>query len=318
METNIRNISKFQAPSWCFNGHLHTIGCSFNGNTTLPDLKRIEIPTPDDDFLELDCAVRPDSQALITLFHGLEGSSRRYYMVQLMEQLLGLKMSVVAVNFRSCGSKMNNKPRFYHSGATDDYITVFRWIQERHPNQRIGAVGFSLGANALIKSLAEKGSRHPAEAAVAVSTPYDLQAGSILLSQGFNKIYEHYFLRTLRRKLSTKRKSYPGLPTFNGRTLFEFDDKVTAPIHGFDGAEDYYNQCSSRQFIPEVAKPTLLIHSRQDPICPIDSFPVDDVRNNPSMDYIITDEGGHVGFWSKPKGWLNGTIGNYFARKLLA
>lgn len=317
METNLGNISKFQGPYWCFNGHLHTISRSLIGNTNPPELERIEIPTPDQDFLELDCAVRPGHQAIIVLFHGLEGSSRRYYIVELMKHLLGRKMSVVAVNFRSCGSRMNNRPRFYHSGATDDYTTVFRWIQQKYPDYSIGAAGFSLGANALLKSLAEKDHRHPAKAAVAVSTPYDLQKGSRLLSQGFNKVYEHYFLRTLRHKLSIKQQSYPGLPTFHGHTLFEFDDQVTAPIHGFDGAEDYYSRCSSGQFIPGISTPTLLLHSRQDPICPITSFPADTAQANPYIDYIITGEGGHVGFWSKPGGWLNQMIGNYFCEKLL-
>jgi predicted alpha/beta-fold hydrolase len=317
METNIQHISKFKTPFWCVNGHLHTISRSFSSPKAPSVRERIEIATPDDDFLELDCAIHPKSDALITLFHGLEGSSRRYYIVELMAHLWESGFSVVAVNFRGCGSKMNLQPRFYHSGATDDYTTVFRWIQDQYPNQAIGAVGFSLGANALLKSLAEQGSQHPAEAAVAVSTPYNLQAGSMLLSSGFNKLYEYYFLRTLQQKLAAKREMYPQLPRFEGDTLFEFDNTVTAPLHGFQDAEDYYRQCSSKQFIPEIAKSTLLVHSRQDPICPITSFPLRDVQNNPLLDYVITEEGGHVGFWSRPEGWLNQTIGNYFNKKLL-
>lgn len=317
METNIRHISKLETPFWCFNGHIHTIGRSFSRPEAPLSRKRIEISTPDDDFLELDCAIHPDAEVLITLFHGLEGSSRRYYIVELMSHLFERNFSVIAVNFRSCGSKMNARPCFYHSGATGDYTTVFRWIQDQYPDQSIGAVGFSLGANALLKSLAEQGDQHPAEVAVTVSTPFDLQAGSLSLSQGFNKVYEYYFLQTLRKKLTTKREMYPQLPTFEGHTLFEFDDTVTAPVHGFKDAKDYYRQCSSRQFIPGVSKPTLIIHSRQDPICPIESFPIDTVKDNPLLDYIITDEGGHVGFWSQSGGWLNKTIGNYFASKLL-
>ena len=317
MDTNLTNIPSFRSPAWCLNGHWHTISRSFAGQTTQPEIERIEIPTPDDDFLELDYASRHHSAAVIALFHGLEGSSDRYYIVELMKKLLAHGFSVVAVNFRSCGSRMNNQPRFYHSGATGDYATVFQWIQHNHPQQKIGAVGFSLGANALIKSLGEKQGYHPADAAVAVSTPYDLHRGSILLSKGFNKVYQHYFLRTLRKKLTLKRQSFPHLPSFEGSSLFAFDDQITGPIHGFDGAEDYYQQCSSNQFVPAVEKPTLLIHSREDPLCPVEAMPMNDITSNPHTDYIITDRGGHVGFWSNPSGWLNTIIGNYLEDKLL-
>lgn len=317
MNTNLPNIPEFRSPAWCLNGHWHTISRSFTGQTNQPDVQRIEIPTPDNDFLEIDYAADSQSNAVIVLFHGLEGSSDRYYIVELMKELLDRNFSVAAVNFRSCGSRMNDRPRFYHSGATDDYATVFEWIRRHHPKQKVGAVGFSLGANALIKSLGEEQSSHPADAAVAVSTPYDLYRGSTLLSKGFNKVYQHYFLRTLRKKLALKRQSFPGLPKFEGSSLFAFDDQVTGPIHGFNGAKDYYRRCSSNQFIPVVKKPTLLIHSREDPLCPVDAMPMKNITDNPHTDYIITERGGHVGFWSKPAGWLNTIIANYLSDKLL-
>ncbi|HKK46171.1 MAG TPA: alpha/beta fold hydrolase, partial [Balneolaceae bacterium] len=189
METNLRHIPNFNSPRWCFNGHIHTIARSFTGDNNPPPVKRMEITTPDDDFLEIDCAIQADSRAIVTLFHGLEGSSQRFYIVELMKVLLRKGFSVIGVNFRSCGSRMNKRRRFYHSGETGDYATIFKWVRKHYPNQKIGAVGFSLGGNALLMSLAEDPEHHPVDAASSVSVPYDLYMGAKLLSRGFSRVY---------------------------------------------------------------------------------------------------------------------------------
>lgn len=317
METNLRHIPAFPSPQWCFNGHVHTIVRSLFGDTDPPSqMERVEIPTPDDDFLELECSIHSSSKAVVVLFHGLEGSSRRYYMVELAKELLEENYSVVAVNFRSCGTKMNNRPRFYHSGETADYATVFRWVKKQCPDKKMAAVGFSLGGNALIKSLAEEGESHPLDAAVAISVPYDLRLGSLRLSKGFHRVYEYRFLRMLRDKLERKRREFPEIPEFNGSTIYEFDDQVTAPVHGFAGADDYYKRCSSRRFIDGIKTSTLLVHSREDPLCPIQAMPVARIFEHPYTDYIVTEKGGHVGFRSRPKGWLNYIVRLYLGKRL--
>lgn len=316
MKTNLRHVPHLRAPYWCFNGHIHTIARSLFGDTQQPPLNSVEIPTPDNDFLELDCHIQSDSDTIIALFHGLEGSTERYYIVELMKVLINKGYSVVGVNFRGCGSKLNNQPRFYHSGETNDYQTVFNWISEKYPNKKIGAVGFSLGGNALVKYLGETGKESLVNTAVAVSVPYDLRLGSIILSKGFHRIYEYRFLRTLRQKLDQKRKRFPKLPQFSGTTIYEFDDKVTASLHGFEGADDYYEQCSARRFVDEINIDTLLIHSKKDPLCPIEAMPLAKINQNPYTDYIISEEGGHVGFWSNPRGWLNFIIENYLSSNL--
>lgn len=316
LKSSISIIPRFRSPSWCINGHVHTIARSFLGDTASPYRERVEIPTPDDDFLELDLIMQENENPVITLFHGLEGSSRRYYITELAQRLVEYNFSVVAVNFRSCGYRMNRQPRFYHSGETKDYATVFRWIRSQFPGRAIGAVGFSLGANALLKSLGEEQDRHPVDAAVAVSTPYDLRLGSINISNGFNRIYDYRFLRTLRQKLEQKRIEYPELPQFNGSTIYEFDDQVTSVVHGFADAEEYYAKCSSRKFVADIMKPTLLIHSEEDPLCPISGMPMSAIKETSALDYIITNRGGHVGFWSEPRGWLNEVILYYLGQKL--
>lgn len=316
MQTNLKNIPAFVPPFWGLNGHIHTIARSFLGDSRKPPCQRIEIATPDDDFLELDVINQENNKPAIALFHGLEGSSARYYIIELMKLLAGQSYSIAAVNFRSCGSRMNRKRRFYHSGATDDYTTVFKWMQNRFPKSKIGAVGFSLGGNALLKYLGER-NHSPVEAAAAVSVPYNLKVGSIRIGQGFNQIYEYQFLRTLRQKLDQKRAKFPDLPTFSGSSLYDFDDQITAPIHGFDDAENYYRQCSSAQFIASIQTPTLLIHSQGDPLCPVAEMPLDQVKKNPTIDYILTNNGGHVGFWSLNKNWLNKVILNYLQHNLI-
>jgi hypothetical protein len=255
----------------------------------------------------------------IALFHGLEGSTDRYYIIEMMQHLAALNYSVVAVNFRSCGSGMNRQRRFYHSGETEDYATVFSWMKRRFPASLLGAVGFSLGGNALLKSLGERireeGLDHPVQAAVTVSVPYDLKAGSKRIHHGFNKVYERLFLKGLTAKLRKKREAYADLPHFEGASLYEFDNQVTAPVHGFEDADDYYARCSSNQFIPKINSPALLIHSKEDPICPVANVPLDAIRKNNALDYIITEKGGHVGFWSRPQGWLENVITNFFDKK---
>lgn len=315
MKTDLPDIVDFQAVPWCLNGHFHTIGRSLLAGVDDPYHQRIEIPTPDNDFLDLDVMKAPSYRPVVVLFHGLEGSSKRYYITELAQAFAGKEYTVVAVNFRGCSGRLNRRRRFYHSGETQDIATVFRWINERFPEAPIGAVGFSLGGNALLKSLGELKSQHPLTVASAVSVPFDLALGARHISQGFNRVYEINFMRTLRDKLHQKRELYPDIPTFSGSTLYEFDDQVTAPLHGFDDADDYYQSCSAQRFVEYVRKPTLLIHSRSDPICPFDMVPFQKIESNASLHHIITEDGGHVGFWSKPRGWLNRTIVNFFEQK---
>ncbi|MTI89427.1 MAG: alpha/beta fold hydrolase [Balneolaceae bacterium] len=302
----------FQSPWWAVHSHIHTIVPSLLYNPQKPTYKRIEINTPDGDFLEIDLSIADSTKAVVALFHGLEGSSDRHYVNSVMSALYSSGFSSAALNFRGCGNKLNRNRRFYHSGATDDYNTLIRWLLSTYPDKNIYAVGYSLGANALVKFLKEKRESTQILRAVAVSPPYDLRRGSLRLHQGFNRLYEQSFLKTLVEKLEKKRQQYPDLPTFTGDSIYEFDDQVTAPLHGFNNADDYYRKCSSKKFYKEVQCPLLIIHSKDDPLCPLEYAPTKDLNDNPYIQTIFTKSGGHVGFISSPHGWLNRTIVQWF------
>ncbi len=306
--------ASFKNAWWAFNGHVHTVVSSQFLPVANVDCIRIEIPTPDNDFLELDVADGDSDKPIVAIFHGLEGSSERFYVRNLMAALYEEGISSVAMNFRGCGRRINDQPRFYHSGETNDYFTLFDWIQSQFPNRKILAVGFSLGGNALIKSLGEKGNYHPVHKAVAVSPPYDLKRGSINLQHGFNRVYELRFMRTLKKKLALKREQFPELPDFNDSTLYDFDDQITAPVHGFKNAEHYYETCSSKRFLGDVQTPLLLIHSKEDTLTPLAYAPFSVIEGNGYIQSIFTERGGHVGFISSPRNWLNQTIVKWLMR----
>ncbi len=300
-------FESFNAVWWAPDVHTQTVIASFS-KINNPDPKRIEIPTPDDDFLELDVVDLDNRNLVVVLFHGLEGSSERHYIRNLMFDLRSKGFSSVGVNFRGCGYKINRQRRLYHSGETEDYKTVFEWVNDYFQQPQIFAVGFSLGGNALVKSLGELGQDHPVSKAVAVSPPYDLKKGSINMDKGFNKVYQKRFLNTLSEKSKLKQNQFPEYPVFTGTSVYEFDDQVTAPVHGFTGADDYYKKCSSGQFYKYIQKPLLIIHSKTDSLCPLRYAPLDDLNSNNHIHTLFTEAGGHVGFISSPRGWLNRTI----------
>ena len=307
VDINKIEFEKFKPVWWAPEVHSQTVIASFS-KTKDPLSERIEIVTPDNDFLELEVVDLKNGKPVVALFHGLEGSSERHYIQNLMSDLRNAGYSSVALNFRGCGKKMNLQRRMYHSGETEDYKTLFKWIKEYFDSSEVYAVGFSLGGNALVKSLGELKENHPVEKAVAVSPPYDLKAGSLRMNEGFNKVYQKRFLDTLKSKTNLKRVQFPDFPTFTGNSVYDFDDQVTAPVHGFEGADDYYERSSSKHFYKYVQKPLLIIHSKADSLCPLEFAPFNDLKSNKNIRTLFTESGGHVGFISQKRGWLNRTI----------
>lgn len=304
--------NEFTSAPWCLNGHVHTVLSSVLFRSPQLDTEYVEIDTPDGDFLSLEIAEQGKNNPLVVIFHGLEGHTRRYYVTQLAEELLKRGFSVVMVNFRGCGPKINRLRRFYHSGETEDIHTVFQWISDTCSFSAMFAAGFSLGASALFNYLYKHGRAHPLKSVAAISTPFELSRGSENLEIGLNRMYTKRFLRMLSDKLQKKRKLWPDLPDFTGSTLYHFDNQITAPLHGFQNADEYYEQCSCYYFMDQIKTEAIVIHSKEDPMCPFEWTPVEPIYKNPKLTDCFTERGGHVGFWSRPPGWLNRTIADYF------
>lgn len=305
------------------NAHVQTIAGKLLRPELALELRRERWPTDDEDFLDLDFMPDPDPTVpLILVLHGLEGSARRGYMLNTYRALAARGLSAVGLNFRACSGEPNQRARTYHSGETEDPAFVLRGLRARFPDRPLGAIGYSLGGNILLKLLGEEGDSSLIEAAVAVSVPYDLSAGATQLASGrMCRLYSEYFLRSLKGKVRDKSHLLtdliePGqLPSI--ASIREFDDRITAPLHGFDGAEDYYSRCSSAAFLTDIRRPTLLLHSADDPFLPLRAVPRAQMQENPWLHPTITARGGHVGFFhgplTRPRFWAEESAARFMA-----
>lgn len=298
----------FRPAPWARDPHVQTLAArALRPPAPLPMLReRWELP--DGDFLDLDLAPEPSPGAPLALvLHGLEGSSRRRYVLTACRELSRRGVRAIALNFRGCSGEMNRRPRLYHSGETGDPAWVLGRLRRGFPGRRIGALGFSLGGNVLLKLLGERedGGAGVVDAAVAISVPMDLAAGSGFLEETLaGRAYARYFLRSLKRKVRAKRALLEGLvdveATLGSRTLRQFDDAATSRLHGFEGASDYYRRCSSAGFLEGIRVPTLVLHSLDDPFLPGPALPRDALAANPSITLALNERGGHVGFIEGP------------------
>jgi predicted alpha/beta-fold hydrolase len=272
--------------------------------------------TPDDDVLELRRLALPSGASASTphlvFLHGLEGGVHSHYVANMFAEAAGRGWSADLILFRGCAGEPNRARRFYHSGETTDFDFALRRIVAERPDAPVGLAGISLGGNVLLKWLGERGDNDvPASVrgAVAVSVPFDLARGCRYLSRGFSRVYERFFLRSLVAKARQKLTRHPDLcdaVALDGvRTLWDFDDVVTAPVHGFRDALDYYTQSSSIHYLPRVHLPTLLLSATDDPFLPPEVL--DDVRSiaqvNPALEVEFVHRGGHVGFISGRLPW---------------
>ncbi|TLV00854.1 YheT family hydrolase [Dyadobacter luticola] len=291
------------SPKWLPNGHFQSIYPALFRKVSGIKYSREKIVTEDEDFLDLDWsyAGKAPSERLVILSHGLEGNSTRQYILGMVKILNQAGFDCLAWNFRGCGGEMNNAPRFYHSGATEDLNHVIEHAFSKK-YQEIFLAGFSLGGNLTLKFLGEQGGgidRRIVKAMV-FSVPMDLKACSLAIIQPQNSIYMHRFLKSLNPKVKSKAAVFPDLITLKDkntiRTLYDFDHHYTAPIHGFKSADDYYEQCSSMHFVEDIAIPTMIVHAANDPIVPVESLPIKDIEKNPNITLMITRGGGHCGF----------------------
>ena len=220
------------------------------------------------------------------------------------------------MNFRGCGDSENRTRASYHAGWIQDLEEVVRWTAATFPGRPIGLVGFSLGAAITLHFLARSPLSDRIGGAAAVSPPLDMHRIALHLQHGLARAYERYFLSSLKEKTKAKKALFPDYPSFTGDTLYDFDNQVTAPVHGFASAEDYYAHCSGRRFLSDLKAPTLLVHSLDDPICVMERQESALLSSHPMLRPCITRHGGHVAFLTVPGGWLGRTVAGFLAAEL--
>lgn len=298
-------------PAWWLPGpHAQTVGARLLRSREGVSFRRERVELPDGDFLDLDwprihaCAGRLEAAPLVLVLHGLEGSARSTYAVEAYRALARERLAAVGINFRSCSGELNRSPRLYHSGETGDLTHVLRLLRARFPQRTLGALGFSLGGNVLLKFLGE--AHDPVlSAAAAVSVPFDLGAGAEHMERGFARVYRRYLVRKLQRKVRAKaslmRDRVDVARILAARTFRDFDGAGTAPLHGFRDADDYYRRSSSRAFLADIRVPTLLVHALDDPFLPAAAVPTQAAfAANPFLSSAVVSRGGHVGFVCGP------------------
>jgi len=308
--------------------HVQTLGGKFLRPRVPIRLVRERWTTPDGDFLDLDMAPEPSGEPslgpMVLVLHGLEGSTRRPYIRLAMQELARRGIRAAGLNFRSCSGEPNLLPTFYHSGETRDVAWVLEGLARRFPGRPLGALGFSLGGNVLLRLLAEDpGSL---QAAAVISVPFDLAAGTRQLERTpMGRLYTRYFLRSLLGKAEAKREILTPRVDMarlvEARTLRQFDDLLTAPLHGFASAWDYYRKSSSGPVLPAIRTPTLVLHARDDPFLPEEAIPARALQENPWIQSVISERGGHVGFigGDAPRSlhfWAEAEAATYLARAL--
>ena len=268
-------------------------------------LRRERWELSDGDFVDLDFAEPEPSgpaRATVVVLHGLEGSSSAHYVRGLLSEAVRRGLRAVALNFRGCSGELNRLVRSYHSGETGDLREVARRLRARLPEQPLLFIGCSLGGNVLVKWLGEEGAAADARAAVAVSVPFDLALCARALDGpgAMSFVYRTRFLRTLKRKSLEKALRFPSgfdrARVAAARTLEEFDEALTGPVHGFAGAEDYWAQSSSGPFVARVRVPLLLLSSEDDPFIPAQAIPRQAAAANPLVTLEVHPHGGHLGF----------------------
>ena len=311
-------------PAWWLPGaNAQTLWPTMFRRPARPRLSWERLRLPDGDFVDLSWAGE-DSHITVVCLHGLEGSYRSAYAAGMLNALAAHGWRAVLLHFRGCSGELNQLPRSYHSGDTGDLGYLLDVLGRRNPDSILAAVGYSLGGNVLLKYLGERGTASPLRAAAAVSVPFDLGAAAQRLDCGFSRLYQWRLLRSLRAKTAEKIarcETMPPVPALRQlRNFWNFDDAVTAPLHGFRGADDYYARSSSRQFLAAIETPTLLLHARDDPFMTPDAVPTHrELAANVRLE--LSQRGGHVGFvdgrWPwRAEYWLEQRIPEYLAEHL--
>ena len=306
-------MPEYTAPWWLAGGNLQTIVPALLGDAAALAYARERLDSlgadgrPDGDFVDLDWIAAPDgtpfwnpAAPLVVMFHGLEGSSGSGYCRSLMHLVKARGWNGCVPHFRGCSGEINRLPRAYHSGDSDEIDWILTTLAARRP-ARLYAAGISLGGNALMKWAGERGAsaQQRVTAVASVCAPLDLAASGAALGRGFNQLYTRMFLATMKRKSALKLQRFPGIFDADAmrlaRNLYEFDNIVTAPLHGFRDTEDYWSRASAKPLLGAIGIPALVLNARNDPFVPAASLPR---RSEVSRTVLLEQprHGGHVGF----------------------
>ncbi|MBW2716939.1 MAG: hydrolase, partial [Deltaproteobacteria bacterium] len=297
---------RFRPAWWLSNRHLQTIWPVFCRAPIRLHTRRERVELPDGDFLDIDWVGREGP--IVIVLHGLQGSAQSNYARGLLKQIEARGWRGALMHFRGCSGEANRLPRSYHSGETTDVDWFARELRRREPDTPLAGVAYSLGGNVLLKWLGESGTDNPLKAAVAVSIPFELGTAADSMELGFSRVYQWYLLHKLRKAVRAKMAngsfelplSSAELNSF--RSFREFDHAVTAPLHGFRGDHDYYERCSSRQFVGRIETPTLVLNAADDPLMNAEIIPSSKERAA-SVACEVSANGGHVGFVSGRWPW---------------
>lgn len=308
----IVEIPSYAGSAFLVGGDAQTIFPSLFQKGAAFSYQRDELALPDCDFIHLD-SLNTGSSEVVLLLHGLESSADSWYIRGMAKALFSNGFDVVALNFRGCSGQLNRLPKTYHSGATEDVGFVLEYLRNTRGYNKIHAIGYSLGGNVLLKYLGEEGESALVDVAVAFSVPCDLAGSSQQLAKGRNRFYMERFMIFLREKIRAKAKQYPDIFSTEGiekiRNFYEFDDRYTAPIHGFDGVDDYYRRSSSLSFLHRIRKPTLLVSAGNDPFLSSSCYPFDEAARSDHFWLEVPKKGGHNGFPGKTQ------QGNYWTEE---
>lgn len=306
--------STFKPAWWLFNPHLQTLWPTFFKKHPEIELQSERVELPDGDFVDLS-STSLGNKPIVLLLHGLEGSLSSHYAKPLIKKLDDAGFGVCFMHLRGCSDEPNRLPRSYHSGETKDLQSVISYLEGRNKQGVFAVIGFSLGGNILLKWLGEQGEKAATKTAIAVSIPFQLDHAAQRLEQSFSRVYQRHLITKCQEKYQHKFSTLSSpldIKVENLNTFFLFDDQVTAPLNGFKSAADYYEQCSSRQFIKDIRKTTLVLHAKDDPFMWEHSPPTEE-ELSPSVHLELSEAGGHVGFISgnipfKAEYWLDQRI----------
>jgi predicted alpha/beta-fold hydrolase len=296
-------------PFYLFNSHLETIVPSlFRKIEGTYERERLELT--DGDFLDLDW-MRGHQGKLVIISHGLEGNSERHYSKGVAHYFYQRGWDALAWNCRGCSGEMNRLPRFYHHGATEDIAAVIDHALRKKYTQ-IALIGFSMGGSMSLKYIGERKDKLPPEikSTVVFSVPCDLGSSARELDKPNKKFYLNRFLKKLEKKIKMKSQKFPDLISIDGfekiKTFRDFDNRYTAPLHGFSDADDFYNKASSGPYLSSIKIPSLIVNALNDPFLPDACYPFDVAKTHPFVHLETPERGGHVGFSlaGKSESWM--------------